>query len=632
LSISRRRLLQSGAFVAAVPMLKATGLNAIESAHAQSAPAQSAQTWQHALSLFGDIKYPADFKRFDYVNPDAPKGGAARQISIGTFDNFNLAVAGVKGNIAPAVGLLYETLMTQSQDEATTKYGLLAESVSHPDDHSWVIYRLRKEARWNDGKPVTPEDVLFSMEALKKYSPMYSSYYKHVVKAEKVGPHDIKFTFDAPGNRELPTIVGELTVLPKHWWEGTDSEGRKRDIGATTLEKPLGSGPYAIKDFVAGRSVTLERVKNYWGEKTPVRIGQNNFDELRYEFFRDTTVSLEAFKADQADWIIESSAKSWATAYDFPAVTDKRVVLEEFPINDSGRMQGFAFNLRRELFADKRVRRAFNYAFDFEEMNKQLFYGQYKRINSYFEGTDLASSGIPQGREFEILKEVYGEIPPEVIAKPYENPVGGDPEKVRENRRQATRLLKEAGYEVRDQKLVGKDGKQVSVEFLISNPPAERIALFYKPSLERLGINVTVRTVDDAQYQNRVRSFDYDIITEVWGQSLSPGNEQRDFWGSQTADVPGSRNTIGIKNPVVDKLIDKIIFAADRDTLVAATKALDRVLLWHYYVVPQFTYGFMRYARWDRFSHAPLPKYGRSGLPSLWWFDKDKAEKIGRRS
>ncbi len=627
MSISRRGLLQSSAFVAAIPALKAVGLNAVEPAQAQAAP-----EWKHAMSLFGDIKYPAGFKRFDYVNPDAPKGGVARQISIGTFDNFNLAVAGVKGTIAPAVGLIYETLMTRSQDEATAQYGLLAESVQHPDDHSWVIYRLRKDAKWNDGKPVTPEDVLFSMESLKKYSPMYSSYYKHVVKTEKVGSHDIKFTFDAPGNRELPTIVGELTVLPKHWWEGTDSEGRKRDISVTTLEKPLGSGPYAIKDFVAGRSVTLERVKNYWGEKSPTRIGQNNFDELRYEFFRDTTVSLEAFKADQADWTIESSAKNWATAYDFPAVTEKRVVLEEFPINDSGRMQGFAFNIRRELFADKRVRRAFNYAFNFEEMNKQLFYGQYKRINSYFEGTELASSGIPQGKEFEILKEVYGDIPPEVIAKPYENPVGGDPEKVRDNLRNATRLLKEAGYEVKDQKLVDKNGKRVSVEFLLDSPPSERIVLFYKPSLERLGVEVTVRNVDTAQYQNRLRSFDYDIITDLWGQSLSPGNEQRDFWGTESADIPGSRNTVGIKNSVIDKLIDKIIFAKDRETLVAATKALDRVLLWHYYVVPQFTYGFSRYARWDRFSHAPLPKYGRSGLPTLWWFDKDKADKIGRRS
>jgi len=609
-------------------MLKAAGLDVIASAQAQS----PAPAWRHAPSLFGDVKYPADFKRFDYVNPDAPKGGVARQISIGTFDNFNLVVAGVKGNIAPAVGLIYETLMTRSQDEASSQYGLLAEAAMHPDDHSWVVYRLRKDAKWNDGKPVTPDDVLFSMDVLKKYSPMYSSYYKHVVKTEKVGDRDVKFTFDAPGNRELPAIVGELLVLPKHWWEGTDSDGRKRDIGATTLEKPLGSGPYAIKDFVAGRSVTLERVKTYWGEKLPVRIGQDNLDELRYEFFRDTTVSLEAFKADQADWILESSAKNWATAYDFPAVTEKRVVLEGFPINDSGRMQAFAFNIRRPLFSDKRVRRAFNYAFDFEEMNKQLFYGQYKRINSYFEGTELASTGIPQGKELEILKEVYGDIPPEVIAQPYQNPVGGDPEKVRENRRQSTRLLKEAGYEVRDQRLVDKDGKPVAVEFLVSNPATERVVLFYKPSLERLGMGVTVRTVDDAQYQNRVRNFDFDIIVNIWGQSLSPGNEQRDFWGSEAAKIPGSRNTVGIENPVVDKLIDKVIFASDRETLVAATRALDRVLLWHYYVVPQYTYGFLRYARWDRFSHAPLPKYGRSGLPSLWWFDKDKAEKIGRRS
>jgi microcin C transport system substrate-binding protein len=626
LSISRRSLLQSGAFIAAVPVLNATGgLPVIASARAEPA-------WTHALSLFGDIKYPADFKRFDYVNPDAPKGGTARQISIGTFDNFNLVVAGVKGSIAPAVMQIYETLMVQSQDEASTKYGLLAEAAMFADDHSSVTYRLRKEAKWNDGKPVTPEDVLFSLEVLRKYSPFYSAYYKHVAKAEKVGPQEIKFTFDMPGNRELPSIVGELVVLPKHWWEGTDSEGRKRDVGATTLEKPLGSGPYAIKEFVAGRSVTVERVKNYWGANIPVRVGQNNFDEMRYEFYRDSTVAREAFKADQADWIVEASAKDWATAYDFPAVTEKRVVLEEFPIKDSGRMQGFAFNIRRELFADKRVRRAFNYAFDFEEMNKQLFYGKYKRINSYFEGTDLASSGIPQGKEFEILKEVYGDVPPEVVAKPYVNPVGGNPENVRDNLRNGARLLKEAGYEVRDGKLVDKKGAQVKVEFLLDNPAFERIVLFYKPSLERLGITVNVRTVDDVQYQNRLRNFDFDIITDSWGQSLSPGNEQRDFWSTQAADTPGSRNTIGIKNPVIDKLIDKVIFAEDRETLVAATRALDRVLLWHYYVVPQFTYGFSRYARWDRFSHAPLPEYGRSGLPSLWWFDKDKADKIGRRS
>jgi microcin C transport system substrate-binding protein len=631
LALNRRHLLQSGALAAITPALSAaTELATVKAANAQSSAGQPA--WRHALSLFGDVKYPAGFKRFDYVNPDAPKGGVARMISLGTFDNFNLAVAGVKGSLAPAASLIYETLMARSHDEVATEYGLLAEAASHPDDFAWVSYRLRKEARWHDGKPVTPEDVIFSIEVLKKYSPAYASYYRHVAKVEKTGELEIKFTFDAPGNRELPTIIGELVVLPKHYWQGSDSEGRKRDISATTLEPPLGSGPYRIKDFVAGRSVRLERVKDYWGNNNPTQVGQNNFDELRFEFFRDNLVALEAFKADQADWIAENSAKQWATAYDFPAVTEKRVVKEEFPISDSGRMQAFVLNLRREQFKDVRLRRAFNYAYDFEEMNKQLFYGQYTRINSYFHGTELASSGLPEGQELAILETVRDKVPPELFTTPYQNPVGGNPEAVRGNLRESARLLKEAGYEIKDRKLVDPAGKPVTVEILVQDPSSERIVLFYKPSLERIGVTTSIRIVDDAQYQNRLRNFDYDIIIDQWGESLSPGNEQREYWGSQAADVPGSRNAIGIKNPAVDALIDKVIFAKDRAELVAATHALDRVLLWNFYVVPQFTYGFSRYARWDRFSHAELPKYARSGLPYLWWFDADKAARIGKRS
>ncbi len=630
MSITRRDLLLAGA-AAAIPALgSAAGVPMIGAAKAQSA---NEPPWRHALSLFGDIKYPAGFKRFDYVNPDAPRGGVARMISIGTFDNFNIAVAGIKGSIAPAAALIYETLMTRALDEEATEYGELAEAAQHPDDFSWVVYRLRKEARWHDGQPVTPEDVIFSLETLKKQSPMYASYYRHVVKAEKAGERDVKFTFDAPGNRELPTIVGELTVLPQHWWEGTDAQGRKRDVGATTLEPPLGSGPYRIKEFVAGRSIKLERVKDYWGANVSTQIGTNNFDELRFEFFRDNQVALEAFKADQADWIAENSAKQWATAYDFPAVAEKRVIKEEFPINDSGRMQGFIFNIRRDQFKDARLRRAFNYAFDFEEMNKQLFFGQYKRINSYFEGTELASSGLPKDQELQILETVRDKVPAEVFTTPYQNPVGGTPEAVRANLREAIKLLKEAGFEIRDHKLVDASGKPLTVEILVQDPAAERIALFYKPSLERIGISASIRMVDDAQYQNRLRSFDFDMIIDQWGESLSPGNEQREFWGSQAADVPGSRNTIGIKNPAVDALIEKVIYAKDRAGLVAATHALDRVLLWNFYLVPQFTYGFSRYARWDRFGHAePLPKYGRSGLPTLWWFDAEKAARIGKRS
>jgi microcin C transport system substrate-binding protein len=632
LAITRRHLLQSGALAAITPALgTGAGLPAIDQAHAESATGEPA--WRHALSLFGDVKYPADFKRYDYVNPDAPKGGVARMISLGTFDNFNTAVAGVKGSIAPAAALINETLMTRAQDEVATEYGLLAEAAAHPDDFGWVVYRLRKEARWHDGQPVTPDDVIFSIDVLKKYSPMYASYYRHVVKSEKTGERDIKFTFDSPGNRELPTIVGELPVLPKHYWEGTDSEGRKRDVSATTLEKPLGSGPYRIKEFVAGRSVVLERVKDYWGASLPTQVGQNNFDEMRFEFFRDNTVALEAFKADQADWISENSAKQWATQYDFPAIAEKRVVKQEFPINDSGRMQGFVLNLRREKFRDARLRRAFNYAYDFEEMNKQLFFGQYKRINSYFEGTELACSGLPEGAELQILETVRDKVPAEVFTAPYVNPVGGSPEAVRANLRESARLLKEAGFEVRDRKLVDSAGKPVTAEILVQDQPNERIALFYKPSLERIGVTTSIRVVDDAQYENRLRNFDFDIIMDLWGESLSPGNEQREFWGSQAASQPGAKNTIGIQNPAVDSLIDKVIFAKDRPTLVAATRALDRVLLWNFYVVPQFTYGFSRYARWDRFSHAePLPQYGQSGLPSLWWYDAEKAARIGKRS
>jgi len=631
LAFNRRRLLQGGAVVAIAPALGTASTLSISGAQAQSSASEPA--WRHALSLFGEVKYPPDFKRFDYVNPEAPKGGITRMISIGTFDNFNIAVSGVKGSIAPAVGQIYETLMARSQDEVATEYGLLAEAASHPDDFAWVIYRLRKEARWHDGRPVTPEDVIFSFEALKKNSPMYASYYRHVTKAEKVAERDIKFTFDAPGNRELPHIVGELTVMPKHYWEGNDSEGRKRDISATTLEPPLGSGPYRIGDFVAGRTVKLVRVKDYWGTALPTQVGQNNFDELRFEFFRDNSVALEAFKADQVDWIAENSAKQWATAYDFPAMAEKRTIKEEFPVNDIGRMQAFVLNLRREQFKDVRLRRAFNFAFDFEEMNKQLFFGQYTRINSYFYGTELASSGLPEGEELAILETVRDKVPPEVFTMPYQSPVGGNPEAVRSNLRESLRLLKEAGYEIKDHKLVDAAGKPITVEILVQEPAYERIALFYKPSLERLGVTTSIRIVDSAQYENRERSFDYDMIFDTWGESLSPGNEQREYWGSQAADVSGSRNTAGIKNPAVDSLIDRVIFAKSRSELLAATKALDRVLLWNFYVVPQYSYPFSRYARWDRFSHAePLPKYANSGLPSLWWFDAEKAARIGKRS
>ncbi len=624
--MNRRSLLASAAFALAARQLP---LPAWTSAARADTP-----NWRHGLSLFGDVKYPPGFKHFEYVNPEAPKGGAVREVAIGTFDNFNVVVNGVKGSLAAGILLLYDTLLVPALDEVSTEYGLIAESVSYPDDFSSAAYRLRPEARWHDGKPVTPEDVIFSFTAFKQYSPQLAAYYRHVAKIEKTGDHEITFVFDSPGNRELPMIVGQLNVLPKHWWEGTDQNGNKRDVGSTTLEPPLGNGAYRIKEFSPGRTILYERVKDYWGKDLNVNVGRDNFDELRFEYFRDTTVALEAFKGDAVDWRTENSAKNWATAYDFPAVKEGRVVLQEFPITNFGIMQAFAFNTRRPKFQDPRLRLAFNYAFDFEEIDKQLFFGQYKRIASYFEGTELASSGLPEGRELEILNTVRDKVPPEVFTKPYTNPVGGNPEAVRNNLREAIRLLKEAGYEIRNQKLVNaKTGEPFAVEFLAEDPNFERVFLFYKPSLDRLGITVSVRTVDDSQYENRLRSWDFDVISHSWGESLSPGNEQRGYWGSQAADQPGSQNLIGIKNPAVDAMIDAVIFAKSRADLVAATKALDRVLLWNQYVVPQWTYGKVRSARWDRFGRPdPLPKYGTSAFPTVWWWDAAKAAKTGTRS
>jgi microcin C transport system substrate-binding protein len=611
--------------------------------------------WRHGVSLFGDVRYQPGFKNFDYVNPSAPKGGTVRLGTFGTFDNFNLVIASLKGNIAAGVGLMFETLTTRSSDEVSSAYGLVAEAVKYPEDFSWAVYRLRPEPRWHDGKPITAEDVIFSFEAFKTNDPMMSTYYRHVTKVEKTGDREITFHFDAPGNRELPHIVGEFPIMPKHWWEGTDKQGRKRDITATTLEPPLGSGPYRIKDFVPGRSLVMERVKDAWGANLNVKVGHNNFDEIRYEYFRDNTVAFEAFKADQFDYRRENVSKNWMTAYNFPAVQDKRVVLETFPLRSVGVMQCFAFNTRRDKFKDPRVRRAFNFAYDFEEMNKQIFFGQYRRISSFFDGTELAwnwrpdpeevatatvASGTdrPEGLELQILEAVRDKVPPEVFTTPYTNPVGGNPEAVRANLREALRLLREAGYEPRNTKLVNtKTGEPFSLEILLSadDPGTERVALFYRSNyLERLGVTVSLRSVDSAQYENRTRQFDFDVIMpHPMQQSLSPGNEQRDFWSSQAADTPGTSNYFGIKNPAVDALIERIIFAKSREEQVAATRALDRVLLWNHYAVPLYYLWKYWTARWDRFGRPEvLPRYGVGGFPTVWWWDAGRAAKVGSRS
>lgn len=588
--------------------------------------------WSNSFTLEGEPKYGQDYTHFDYVNVDAPKGGVVRLGDMGGFDTFNPILP--KGEAAGGLGLLYETLLTPSLDENNTYYAHLAEALMIAPDYSAVTFRMDPDAKWNDGEPVTAEDVVWSFNKLIELNPDRQQYYINIEKAEVTAPGEVTFTFNQTDNRELPLILGQLMVLPQHWWEGTDASGKQRDIGESTLEPPLGSGPYELDSFDAGRTLTYKRVDTYWGLDHPTQVGQNNFDEYRIEYFLDLTVQFEAFKGDQFDWWNENQARRWATAYDFPAVTDGRVVKELFPqdYNGYGVMVGFVPNLRREKFQDERVREALNYAFDFEELSNTLFFGQYERINSYFYGLPFASKDLPQGEELEVLNSVKDQVPPSVFTEVYTNPVSGDPAKLRENLRTALNLFNEAGYTLDGNRLVDANGTQFAFEILLNGPTIEPVAQNLVTNLAQIGVAVTLRAVDSPQYINRARSFDYDVIYSGWSQSFSPGNEQRFFFGSSTANEEGSQNYAGIADPGIDALIDKLVVADDRETQMAITAALDRVLLHHHYVVPSYSLRTSRIARWDRFSHPEtLPEFA-NGFPTIWWWDAEKAAKVGGAS
>jgi microcin C transport system substrate-binding protein len=583
---------------------------------------------RHALSLIGTPKYPADFQHFDYVNPDAPKGGLVRMADIGSFDSLNPVL--YKGEAAAGLGLVYETLMAESLEEPSTSYGLIAEWASYPPDYSAVTFKLRDQARWHDGTPITVEDVIYSLEVNKAANPRMALYYKNVGKAEATGPNEVTFTFNVKGNRELPMIMGQLIIMPKHYWTGTDAKGNPRDPMKTTLEPPLGSGPYRITNVTPGRTITYERVADYWGKDLAVTKGQWNYDEVRFDYYRDETIAFESFKAGNLDYHQETSAKNWATGYDFAGVRDGYVVRQEVDLKSTQPMQCFVLNLRRPQFADRRVRQAFNLAFDFEWANKNLFYGQYARVGSYFQNSELAApQALPEGRELEILNEVKDQVPPEVFTEVHANPMDDGPDSMRGNLQKAVQLLKEAGYEVKGGVLTdSKTGQPLTVEFLLVSPLFERIVQPYLRILEQLGIKGSIRMVDSAQYTRRVNGFDYDIVVDNFAQSDSPGNEQRDFWGSDAAGREGSRNLIGIKDPAIDKLVDHVIFAKDREELVAATRALDRVLLWNDFVVPQWYAPKVRIAYWNRYGQPQTLPGLTPGFLQVWWFDKAKAEKL----
>ena len=584
--------------------------------------------FSHGVALLGEPKYPADFKQFDYVNAAAPKGGKWRQAQVESFDSLNVHT--IKGD-AISLGVL-DSLMQRSLDEPYSLYALIAEGISYPEDKSSVTFRLNPAARFHDGKPITVEDVIFSMETLKANLPNSAAYYKNVVKMEKTGEREVTFFFDEKNNRELPFIVSELVVLPKHWWQGTTPDGKKRDTNEASMEPPLGSGPYKYKTVTAGSSVVLERVKDYWAKDLPSQIGQNNFDEMHYSYFQTPQVAFESFKSGSSDYQYESSSKQWATGYDFPAVRDGRVVRAQPVLKQVHGMQAYALNLRRAKFQDVRVRKAMILAFDFQWSNTNLFFGQYQQSRSFFNGSEFEAKGLPSAEELELLNPLKDKLPPEVFTTEYQNPTNGDAVARRKNLQEATKLLKDAGWSAVDESgkrvLKNAAGEKLSVDFVLDNPLFERVTLPYKEQLELLGFTVSIRTLDLAQIKGIKDTFDFDIIVNTIAQSLSPGNEHRYLFGSSEVDKKGSHNYSGIKNEAIDALIEKLIFAKDRKDLTAACRALDRALIWNYYMIPQWFGPYERIAYWDRFGRPDkLPDYVL-GIPTTWWFDEAKAKKI----
>lgn len=574
---------------------------------------------EHALAMNGDPKYAPQFSHFEYVNPQAPKGGNVRRAAVGTFDTFNPFLA--KGMAPEGINLVYDTLCVQSMDEPFTAYGLLAEDITVPKDRSWVIFTLREAARFHDGHPVLAEDVAFTFDLLmEKGSPTYTNYYGDVEEVEVLGPRRIRFSFTQSNNRELPLILGQLPVLPQHFWQD-------KTFTAAGLTRPLGSGPYEIDSFQPGQHVRYKRVDSYWGRNLAVNTGRYNFASVQYDYFRDTTVALEAFNAGEYDYRQENTAKHWATAYTGPAAEKGQIILETIPHERPQGMQAFIYNTRRAPFRDPKVRRALAFAFDFEWTNRQLFYGQYTRSKSYFANSELAAQGPPTEDEIALLQPHKEHLPPEALTSAYTVPNTKN-DSLRSNLRKALRLLRQAGWSLQEGHLVHSDnGARFTFTLLLRSASFERVVLPFKRNLAKLGITMDIRRVDATQYVNRLRSFDFDMLIATLPQSLSPGNEQRSFWSSQAADTAGTSNYMGVANPAVDALVQKVITAPDRQSLVTRCRALDRALLWGHYVIPQWHLGAYRIARWDIFGiPEALPPYGLDFF--AWWIDPEKAQTI----
>ena len=591
---------------------------------AQTQQASQKINVNHGFAMHGAPKYAADAGPPDFLNPNAPKGGTVRLGARGTFDSLHPFI--IKSVPAAGVSAIWDTLCWASRDEASTEYGLIAETMEWPEDRSSVAFTLRPQARFHDGTPITVEDVIWTFDILKaKGLPNYAFYYGDVLKAEKTGDRKVLFTFRDNTNKELPLILGQLPVLPSKWWA-------TRDFEKVSLEIPLGSGAYKVDSFDVGRSIAYRRVDDWWAKDLWMNRGRNNFEVMRYEYYRDVTVQFEAFKGGEIDIRQENIARNWATAYDIPAVRDGRIKRDEIPHELPTGMQCFAFNTRRDFFKDRRVREAIATMFDFAWTNKNLFYGMYKRNISFFGNSELASSGLPTPAELKVLEPLRGKIPEEVFTKEFKLPEGDGTGNVRDLARRSLALLKEAGWEVKDGKMTEtKTGKKLAFEMLLNDASFERVVLPYKQNLERIGVDMTVRTIDTAQFKRRDDEFDFDMMVTGFGQSLSPGNEQRDFWGSKAAATTGSRNAIGIRDAAIDSLVETLIGAPDRESLINVTRALDRVLLWSHFVVPNWHSNTAYVAYWNRFARpAKAAKYAPVAFDT-WWIDeaKDKALQSG---
>jgi microcin C transport system substrate-binding protein len=571
---------------------------------------------QHAIAMHGQPKYPAEFTHFDYTNPDAPKGGTIRQWALGTFDSFNPFI--IKGTAADDLAMIYDSLMRKAEDEPFTQYGLLAESVELPDDRSWITFHIRPQARFSDGQPVTSADVIHTFKLLREQgNPFYRAYYADILNIEALDPKTVKFSFKPGENRELPLIVGEVSILPQHYW-------RDRDFSKPGLEVPIGSGPYRISSFDAGRSISYELRSDYWGRDLPVNRGRYNFGEIRYDYYRDSTVALEAFKAGEYDFRQETSSKNWATSYTGPMFDNGAIVRQEIRHANPTGMQAFIFNSRRPQFADSRVRQALAYAFDFEWTNKNIFYDAYTRTHSYFSNSEMAAEQLPSPAELKILEPLRQQLPAEVFSQVYRAPSSDASGNIRNQIRTGMRLLKQAGWEVKNGKLVDANGAPFTFELLLVQKEFERVVAPMLKNLEKMGIETSIRIVDVSQYINRMRSFDFDMMVYSYGQSNSPGNEQREFWHSSMADIEGSRNLMGVKNPAIDALIDQVIAAPDREQLVLRTRALDRALQWNHYLIPQFHISSYRVAYWDKFAMPDIRPQYSLGFDS-WWLKSSSA-------